>query len=265
MVHTRRMSTPTPPAAPSGGLALTADLGEGYGAWTLTDDDALLDIVTSANVACGFHAGDPSTMRRVCERAVARGVSIGAQVSYPDRRGFGRRYVDVPPDELADDLLYQVGALQAFAAAAGGTVSFLRAHGALYTRAATDPEHARAIVATASASRLPILCQAATEVWRQAADAGVTTFAEAFADRAYTADGLLLPRTRPGAVITDPDDVVERVVDLAHGRPWVSVDGAPIHVRADAVVIHGDTPGAVDLARRVRRGLDEAGVALRPL
>ena len=187
-------------------MALATDIGEGLGPWRLGDDDALLEIVTSANIACGFHAGDPVIMRRTCATSVANGVAIGAQVSYRDLHGFGRRYVAVPGPELTDDLLYQLGALEVFARLAGGKVDYVRAHGALYNVAANDPEHAQALVdATVQFDKsLPLLCQAGTEAWRLGEEAGLRLVSEAFVDRAYTAEGLLQPRTEPDALLRTP-------------------------------------------------------------
>ena len=184
-------------------VALATDIGEGLGPWRLGDDDALLEIVTSANIACGFHAGDPVIMRRTCATSVANGVAIGAQVSYRDLHGFGRRYVAVPGPELTDDLLYQLGALEVFARLAGGKVDYVRAHGALYNVAAKDSEHAQALVdATVQFDKsLPLLCQAGTEAWRLGEEAGLRLVSEAFVDRAYTAEGLLQPRSEPDALL----------------------------------------------------------------
>ena len=187
-------------------IDLNADLGEGFGVWRLGDDDALLGIVSSANVACGFHAGDPSTMRRVCTRAAAGGVAVGAQVSYRDLAGFGRRFLDVEPAELADDLLYQLAALDGIARSAGGRVSYVKPHGALYNAAVTHEGHARAIVDAVLAfdRRLPVLGLPGSALLRAAEAAGMRPVAEGFADRGYTAAGTLVPRNQPGALVHDP-------------------------------------------------------------
>ena len=245
-------------------IDLNADLGEGFGRWTLTDDEALLGVVTSANVACGFHAGDPLTIRRVCTGAVARGVRIGAQVSYRDLAGFGRRVIEYQPDELAADVLYQLAALDGIARACGGRVSYVKPHGALYNRAASDPVQARAI---AEAVRdydpvLPVLTLPGSALATAATDADLTVVAEAFADRAYTADGHLVPRTTAGALLTDPDAVAERVLRLATAREVSAIDGTTITVEARSICLHGDSPGAVDLAKAVRAALVAAGVDL---
>jgi UPF0271 protein len=252
------MSSPVPT------IDLNADLGEGFGVWPLGDDDALLDIVTSANVACGFHAGDPLTMRRVCIRAVERGVTIGAQVGYRDLAGFGRRRIDMAPAELSADVLYQIGALEAFAQAAGDRVRYVKPHGALYNTAMTDPGQADALAAGVAAhpGALPLLGQPGTELERAAAVHGVTYVAEAFADRAYESSGRLVPRGQPGAVIDDPEQVVARSLGFAIEHSVPDVTGHPLAITPRSLCLHGDTPGAADLARQVRAALIGAGIEL---
>ncbi|MDD7964360.1 LamB/YcsF family protein [Actinomycetospora lemnae] len=245
-------------------LDLNADLAEGFGTWSLTDDDALLEVVTSANVACGFHAGDPATMRRVCVAAVARGVAVGAQVSYRDLAGFGRRFVDADPDELTADLLYQVGALREFTRAAGGELAYLKPHGALYNAVVHHDAHAAAVVAAAQEAGLPVLGLPGSRFLVRAVEAGLTTYAEAFGDRGYTAEGTLVPRSEPGALLPDADAVVERARRLAVDGVIVAVDGTEIPVEAASLCLHGDSPGAVDSARRVAEALRDAGVTLAP-
>ncbi|WP_118082805.1 5-oxoprolinase subunit PxpA [Streptomyces sp. CC0208] len=243
-------------------IDLNADLGEGFGRWRLTDDEQLLSVVTSANVACGFHAGDAVTMRRVCELAAARGVRIGAQVSYRDLAGFGRRAMDVPSAELTAEVAYQIGALEVFARAAGTRVSYVKPHGALYNRAVHDEEQATAVVAgvlLADAS-LPVLGLPGSRLLEAAGKAGLEPVTEAFADRAYTDEGTLVPRGQEGAVITDPEAVVERSLGLARNRAVSARSGARIEVEARSLCLHGDTPGAVELARRVRERLESSGV-----
>ena len=250
----------TPPV-----IDLNADLGEGFGRWQLTDDDALLSVVTSANVACGFHAGDPSTMRRVCELAAERGVVIGAQVSYRDLAGFGRRAMDVPPDELADEITYQIGALEVFARAAGATVRYVKPHGALYNRCVRDEEQAGAVIdgIRAAGSGLPVLGLPGSRLHEAALAAQLPVVGEAFADRAYTAEGTLVSRREPGAVLHDPDEVVTRALGMARDRTVTSLDGRPVDIAARSLCLHGDTPGAAALARRVRSELTAAGVRVR--
>jgi len=244
-------------------MDLNSDLGEGFGAWKMGDDEAMLDIVTSANVACGFHAGDPSVMRRVCEMAAERGVAIGAHVGYHDLAGFGRRALDIAPDDLANEVLYQIGALDAFARAAGSRVTYVKPHGALYNTAAVDAEQATAIVDGLRRydPALALLCLPNSEMQRQAELAGVVAYAEAFADRAYTAEGRLVPRGRHGAVLHDADVVAERAVGMATGGV-VTENGTKLEVRPDSLCVHGDTPGAVELARRIEAALTGAGIQL---
>jgi UPF0271 protein len=239
---------------------LNSDMGEGFGQWRLGDDDALLEVVTSANVACGFHAGDPSLMRRVCAVAADRGVAIGAQVSYRDLAGFGRRRIDYEPDELRDDVLYQIGALSAF-----GRVRYVKPHGALYNTAAVDEGQASAVVAAVVdfAPDLPVLCQPGSVLARVAGAAGLTVVGEGFADRGYRADGRLVPRSAPGALVHDPAAVAERAVRMAVDGSVVAVDGTAVSVPVRSICLHGDTPGAVTLARSVRAALAEAGLELR--
>jgi UPF0271 protein len=245
-------------------IDLNADLGEGFGRWRLGDDDALLDVVTSANVACGFHAGDPATMHRVCRAAVSKGVAIGAQVGYRDLAGFGRRRIDYDHDELRDDVLYQIGALEAFCRIAGGRVAYVKPHGALYNTAAVDEGQAAAVVAAVRGYdvALPVLCQPASVLARSAASAGLRAVGEGFADRGYRADGTLMPRSADGAVIHDPAAVVARAVRMAVEGVVEAAGGAIVPGPVASICVHGDTPGAVDLAIRVRNGLREAGLTV---
>jgi len=245
-------------------IDLNSDLGEGFGIWQLGDDLALLKVVTSANVACGFHAGDPSIMRRVCAEAVAGGVVIGAQVGYRDLAGFGRRAIDMEPEQLRDEVIYQIAALDGMARVAGGRVRYVKPHGALYNRAVHDVAQARAVVAAVAAydPTLPLLGLPGSQLLRQATAAGLRVVPEAFADRGYRADGTLAPRGTPGALITDADEVARRCVALATGAPITAVDGSAVTVGARSVCVHGDTPGAVDLARQVRAALEGAGLHL---
>jgi UPF0271 protein len=243
-------------------IDLNADLGEGFGRWRLTDDEQLLSVVTSANVACGFHAGDAVTMRRVCELAAERGVRIGAQVSYRDLAGFGRRAMDVPPAELAAEVAYQIGALEVFARAAGSRVAYVKPHGALYNRVVHDEEQAAAVVegVVLAGAALPVLGLPSSRFLKIAERAGLPVVTEAFADRAYTEEGTLVPRTEEGAVITEADAVVERSLGLARFGVVTSRSGGRVPVRARSLCLHGDTPGAVELARRVRARLESSGV-----
>ena len=240
-------------------IDLNADLGEGFGAWRLGDDDALLDVVTSANVACGFHAGDPSTMHRVCRRASERGVAIGAQVGYRDLAGFGRRRIDYDHDELRDDILYQIGALEAFCRVAGDRVRYVKPHGALYNTAAVDVVQSSAVVDAVLAydPALPVLCQPGSVLATRAAAAGLTVIGEGFADRGYLPDGHLVPRSRPDALVHDPAEVVARAVRMAVDGEVIAVDGTIVACPVRSICLHGDTPGAVALAAAVRAGMAE--------
>ncbi|WP_432574082.1 LamB/YcsF family protein [Kineococcus sp. SYSU DK005] len=241
---------------------LNSDLGESFSRWTLGDDEALLDVVTSANVACGFHAGDPTVLRRTCELAAARGVVVGAQVGYRDLPGFGRRFIDVDPAELVNDVLYQVGALEAFARVAGTRVAYVKPHGALYNAIVHHEAQAAAVVEAVRRydPALPVLGLPGSRFLDLAAAAGLRTVAEAFADRAYTPAGTLVPRSQPGAVLHDAEEVARRCVRLATAGEVVAVDGSVVPVAAESICVHGDTPGAVGIARRVRAALEEAGV-----
>jgi UPF0271 protein len=247
-------------------MDLNADLGEGFGVWRLGDDDALLGVVTSANVACGFHAGDPATMRRVCSRAAAAGVAVGAQVSYRDLAGFGRRFMDVDRAELTDDILYQLAALDGIARVAGTRVSYVKPHGALYNAAVSHEGHAQAVVDAVLAydRRLPVLGLPGSVLLREAEAAGMRPVSEGFADRGYTPAGTLVPRTQPGALVHDPVAVAARALRMAADGVVDAVDGTPVLMPVQSVCVHGDTPGAVEMARAVRTSLEEAGLALRP-
>ena len=248
------------------GIDLNADLGEGFGAWRLTDDEALLDLVTSANVACGFHAGDPVTMRRVCGWAAERGVAVGAQVSYRDLAGFGRRPMAVPAEELSAEIVYQIGALQACAAAAGTRVRYVKPHGALYNTAADDAEQAGAIAAAVAGvdASLPLLGLPGSALADAADAAGLRFVAEGFADRAYLPTGRLVPRTEPGAVHADPSVSLAQAVSLARFGAATATDGTMLHLPVESVCVHGDDPRAVLLAADIRRTLTDARVTLAP-
>ncbi len=255
-----------PASSPAGTTVdLNADLGEGFGVWTRGDDEAMLQVVTSANVACGFHAGDPRIMRRVCSAASQRGVVVGAQVGYHDLAGFGRRAVDIEPADLTDDLIYQIGALDAFARIAGDRVRYVKPHGALYNVAITSADQAAAIVNAVHGydAALPVVTLADGELARLATEAGLTVVAEAFADRAYTAEGHLVSRRLPGSVLHDPARIAARAVQMVTDGTVHAVDGAMVQVSVDSVCVHGDTPGAVGIAVAVRAALLAAGVRLR--
>ncbi len=245
---------------------LNSDLGEGFGNWELGDDDALLGVVTSANVACGFHASDASIMRRVCARAVESGVVIGAQVGYGDLSGFGRRFIDMEPDALTNDVIYQIGALDAFARAAGGRVGYVKPHGALYNAIVHHEEQAAAVVEAIVVHdrTLPVMGLPGSVWLRLAEAAGLTTVEESFADRAYTPEGTLVSRRLEGAVLHDAETIAKRCVAMAAGDPIEDVEGGSITLKPHSICVHGDTPGAVEIARSVRAALEAAGVEVRP-
>jgi UPF0271 protein len=245
---------------------LNSDLGEGFGHWTLGDDDALLGVVTSANVACGYHAGDATIMRRVCERAVESGVAIGAQVGYRDLPGFGRRFIEVEPEALTQDVIYQIGALEAFARVAGSRVRYVKPHGALYNAIVHHEAQAAAVVrAVVDHDRtLPVLGLPGSAFLELAAEAGLTVVHEAFADRAYTPQGTLVSRRLPGAVLHDAAEIARRCVAMATGEPIADIDGGRLSLKPQSICVHGDTPGAVQIAQQVQQALTSSGVALAP-
>lgn len=245
---------------------LNSDLGEGFGAWTLGDDDAMLELVTSANIACGFHAGDPTTLLATCESAAARGVRIGAQVGYRDLAGFGRRFIDVSPKDLTADVIYQIGALDGLARVAGSRVTYVKPHGALYNAIVHHRRQARAVVAAVVAydSSLPVLGLPGSVFLEEAREAGLDVVAEAFADRAYTAEGTLVPRTESGAVLQDPTLVAERVRRMVVDGELDAVDGSTLKVAAASVCVHGDSPAAVDMAVAIRALLESSDVEITP-
>jgi len=245
---------------------LNSDLGEGFGVWTLGDDEALLDVVTSANVACGFHAGDPDILRRVCATAAERGVAIGAHVGYRDLAGFGRRAMDVEPRRLTNDVIYQIGALDGFARVAGTRVRYVKPHGALYNTAVHDQQQAAAIVEAIRLydESLPVMGLPGSVLLTMASSAGLRTIGEAFADRGYTPEGTLVPRSQPGAVLHDPKQVAERMARLVTTGTVPAADGTDVAISAESICVHGDSPGAVQMAIAVRQALAAAGVDLRP-
>ncbi|WP_182261281.1 LamB/YcsF family protein [Rhodococcus sp. UFZ-B548] len=245
---------------------LNSDLGEGFGAWTLGDDDAMLELVTSANIACGFHAGDPTTLLATCESAATRGVRIGAQVGYRDLAGFGRRFIDMSPKDLTADVIYQIGALDGLARVAGSRVTYVKPHGALYNAIVHHRRQARAVVAAVVAydSSLPVLGLPGSVFLEEAREAGLDVVAEAFADRAYTAEGTLVPRTESGAVLNDPALVAERVRRMVVDGELDAVDGSTLKITAESVCVHGDSPAAVDMAVAIRDLLESSDVEITP-
>jgi 5-oxoprolinase (ATP-hydrolysing) subunit A len=247
-------------------IDLNSDVGESFGSYTMGDDAAIFRSVSSANVACGFHGGDPSVMARTCREAVAAGVTVGAHVSYRDLAGFGRRFLDCSPTELADDVLYQIGALEAMARTAGTAVRYVKPHGALYNTIVHHTEHARAVVDAVRAydPALPLLLLPGSVAAETAARAGLRVVTEAFADRAYTPEGRLVSRREAGAVLHDESLVAERMVRLATEGVLAAVDGTDLRVEAASICVHSDTPGAVSMAAAVRSGLEAAGVRIGP-
>jgi 5-oxoprolinase (ATP-hydrolysing) subunit A len=247
-------------------MDLNSDLGESFGRWTLGDDAAMLELVTSANVACGFHAGDPSTLRHTCALAAAAGVVVGAQVGYPDLAGFGRRFIDVEPGQLADDVIYQIGALQAMCRVAGSAVRYVKPHGALYNAIVHHERQAAAVVAAVRDydPTLPVLGLPGSAFLRAAEAAGLRPVREFFVDRGYTPEATLVPRSQQGALLHDPGEVTERVLRLVEDGVVIAVDGSRVPMAADSLCLHGDSPGAVAMAGAVRAGLERAGVPLGP-
>lgn len=247
-------------------IDLNSDVGESFGAWRLGDDEAILTLVTSANVACGFHAGDPTTLLSTCRAAAARGVRIGAQVGYRDLAGFGRRFVDVSPTDLTADVIYQIGALDGLAQAVGSAVRYVKPHGALYNAIVHHREQARAVVAAVCSydATLPVLGLPGSVFLVEAEAAGLRTVAEAFADRAYTATGELVPRGVPGAVLSDPAGVAARVLRMVVDGQVPAIDGTVVAVRPDSICVHGDSPDAVALAATIRTALAGADVDVAP-
>ncbi|MEU3308510.1 LamB/YcsF family protein [Nocardiopsis sp. NPDC055551] len=247
-------------------IDLNSDLGESFGRWELGDDKTLLSIVTSANVACGFHAGDPSTLRRTTAEAAARGVAIGGHVAYRDLAGFGRRFMEVPPAELTDEVLYQLGALSVFARLGGQSLRYVKPHGALYNAIVHHEEQAAAVVEAVHAfdPELPVLGLPGSRFLEKAEKAGLPTYREAFADRAYTPEGTLVSRREAGSVLHDPDAIAARCLRMARGEPITAIDGTEILVEADSLCVHGDSPGAVDIARAVAERLRAEGITVAP-
>ncbi|RLY93699.1 LamB/YcsF family protein [Kocuria tytonicola] len=246
-------------------MDLNSDVGESFGNWSMGDDAAIFRSVSSANVACGFHAGDPSVMAQTCRDAAAAGVTVGAHVAYRDLAGFGRRFLDCSPTELADDVLYQMGALDAVARSAGTAVRYVKPHGALYNTIAHHEAHAQAVVDAVAAfgGDLPLLLLPGSVALEKAERAGLRGVAEAFADRGYTPDGRLVSRREPGAVLHDAAEVTRRMIRLAEDGTLTAVDGSTVRIAAQSICVHGDTPGSAAMAAEVRRGLEDAGVTIR--
>ena len=248
-------------------IDLNCDMGESFGRYKLGEDEQLLDIVTSANIACGLHAGDPLVMSKTVQLAVRKGVAVGAHPGYPDMQGFGRRAMAMSPSELSASILYQIGALAGFARVAGIQLSHVKPHGALYNTAARDPEVAEAVVMAVKVfdPTLILVTLPGSVMQNIAEKLGLHVAAEGFADRAYQTDGSLVPRSQPGAVFHDTGEIARRVLRMVIERKVVSNTGDDIELNIDTVCVHGDTPGAVLIAKKVRSALEGAGIALTSL
>ena len=246
-------------------IDLNSDLGESFGPWKMGDDARMLVIVTSANIACGFHAGDPAGMLSVLKEAARRGVAVGAHVGYRDLVGFGRRQMDPSSEELVGDTIYQIGALQALATAAGTTVRYVKPHGALYNTMAQDQRQAADVISAIKAvdPTLVLMCASGAPVVCQARDAGLRVVCEVFADRAYNPDGSLMSRRLEGAVIHDAAKVSARILRLVAEGSIAAIDGTEVRLEADSICVHGDNPGATALAAAVRDALGSAGVTIK--
>lgn len=246
-------------------IDLNSDLGESYGAWSMGDDTAMLAVASSANIACGFHAGDPVGILKTVRSAAAQGVSVGAHVSYPDRVGFGRRDMDVTSAELVADVIYQIGALKGVAAAAGTTVGYVKPHGALYNRIAHDPRQGKDVIDAIKAidPSLVLMGLANAPILDLARKAGLAVVAEAFADRAYTPDGQLVSRREAGAVLHDPEVIASRMLQLVREGTLAAIDGSTIRLEAQSICVHGDSPGAVTIAQELRRRFEAEGIVVK--
>lgn len=245
-------------------MDLNSDLGESFGAWSMGDDAAMLDIVSSANVACGFHAGDAAGILSTLKAAKARGVVVGAHVAYRDLAGFGRRNMDVASSDLVADVIYQIGALQGLAQAAGTTVKYVKPHGALYNTIAQERRQATDVINAILAidSSLVLMALAGSPLIGWARDAGLSVVAEAFADRAYTPSGALVSRREAGAVLHDEALIAQRMLTLVREGVIEAVDGSMVRVEADSICVHGDSPGAVAIARKIRQRFESEGVQI---
>lgn len=246
-------------------IDINSDLGESFGAWTMGDDSAMLDIVSSANVACGFHAGDPAGILKTLRAATKRGVAIGAHVGYRDLAGFGRRNMDPTSEELIGDVIYQIGALQGLAKAAGTRVTYVKPHGALYNTIAVDARQGKDVIDAILGidPSLALMALAGSPLVAQARAAGLTVVAEAFADRAYTPEGNLVSRRETGSVLHDPDLIAARMVRMVREGVVEAIDGTLTKVDAQSICVHGDSPGAVAMAKRLREVFEQSGLAIR--
>lgn len=246
-------------------ISLNSDIGEGYGIWTVADDAELMNVISDANLACGFHAGTPDIMRKMVQLAADNNVSIGAQVGFYDIRGFGRYPIDLPAETVGNDVVYQIGALQAFCDRAGVALRYVKIHGALYHVALHRPEYRTAVLQAVASHPTPLkfFCQPGTDLFAEATAIGLSIVQEGYLDRAYTPDGLLVPRGQPGAMVTNAEEVAERAVDFAvHGRVK-AITGDYIPMPVESMCVHSDSPGALGIARAAAGALAEAGVHVR--
>lgn len=248
-------------------IDINSDIGEGFGPWMLAPDDELMPLISSANIACGFHAGDPATMERTVHLARDNGVGVGAHPGYPDRVGFGRRTIAATPDEVRTDVLYQIGAIAAFCRAAGTELQHVKAHGALYNHAVHDAATAEAIARAVWQYDREMLffVMPGSELEAAGAAAGLPLALEAFADRGYMPDGSLVPRSEPEAIITDPEVVVRRMIRLVKDEVIEAIDGTELKLDIDTICIHSDTPTALEIARALREGFADANILVQPV
>ena len=248
-------------------IDINSDLGESFGDWTMGDDLALLQLVSSANIACGFHAGDPRVMLRTVEACAAAGVAVGAHPGFPDLAGFGRRKMTMTPFEIRTDVMYQIGALQAMCKSVGVPLNHVKPHGAMQNMMATDYEMSVALIdAIAATMDSPLVyAQPGSATEKAAEDAGMPMARELFADRAYLADGQLAPRSMAGAVLHDSDAIADRMLKMLRGDAIETIDGESIVLQGDTICVHGDTPAAVEIAQSLRKSLISAGFAISPV
>lgn len=245
-------------------IDLNSDLGESFGNWTMGNDNAVLDLVSSANIACGFHAGDPKVLLDTVKAAHERDVRIGAHIGYRDLPGFGRRFIDYDAEELLAETIYQLGAIKAAASVVGAEVSYVKPHGALYNRMATDHYQAEAVIGGILAvdPQLKLMAMSGTPVVGEARAAGLEVIEETFADRAYTDEGRLVPRKQPGAVHDDVDTVVNQALAIATGQPFASVNGTPVEVTGQSICVHGDSRKALEMVQAIINALKQEGIAI---
>ena len=246
---------------------LNCDMGESFGAWKMGNDAEVMDHISSANIACGFHAGDATTMRETAELAFAKGIAIGAHPSYPDLQGFGRRAMALTAEEIFDIVLYQVSALKGICESLGGRLSHVKPHGALYNQAAKDANIARAIARAVQKCDESLILFGLSKSLSiaEAEKLGLKTASEVFADRTYQPDGSLTPRSQPNALICDQDQAIEQVIQMVESQTTTAVDGSTVGLKADTICIHGDGPNALEFAAAINEALTAAGVSIHPV